>query len=59
MNEVYLLSKFDVSSFSMTRDFQTGSFGDVEQFKIDNHSDDFGQVKIDHNCSFLPTLGMS
>ena len=42
----------------MTRDFQTGSFGDVEQLKIDNHSDDFGQVKIDHNCSFLPTLGM-
>ena len=29
------------------RDFQTGYFADFEQFKIDSHFDDFGQVKID------------
>ena len=34
---VYLLSKFDVSSLSMTRDFQTGHFADLEQFKFDNN----------------------
>ena len=29
MNQVYLLSKFDVSSFSKTRDFQTGHFAET------------------------------
>ena len=37
LNEVYLLSKFDVSGFSMAKDFQTGKFADFEQFKIDSH----------------------
>ena len=37
LNKVYLLSKFDVSSFFVTRDFQTGNFTDFEQFKIDSH----------------------
>ena len=35
LNEVYLLS--NVSSFFVTRDFQTGNFTDFEQFKIDSH----------------------
>ena len=53
MNEVYLLSKFDVSSFSMTRDFQTDNFADFEQFKIDSYFADFGQFKIDPNSIYL------
>ena len=59
MNEVYLLCKFDVSSFSMTRDFQSGNFANFEQFKIDSHFAEFGQVKIDPNCVSLLTLGRS
>ena len=35
LNQVYPLSKFDVSSFSMARDFQTGNFADFEQVQID------------------------
>ena len=40
MNDVYLLSEFDVSSFSYDWryvDFQTGHFADFKQFKIDTH----------------------
>ena len=32
-------------------DFQTGQFVDFEQFKIDSHFSDFGQVKIDPTSS--------
>ena len=49
MNEVYLLSKFDISGFSMAKDFQTGKFADFEQFKIDSHVANFGQVQGDPN----------
>ena len=41
LNEVYQQSKFDVSSFSTTRNFQTGNFADFEQFKVDSHFSDF------------------
>ena len=57
MNEVYLLSKFDVSGFSMAKDFQTGKFAESEQFKIYNHFANFGEVQSDPNCSSLLTLG--
>ena len=45
LNEIYLLSKFDVSSFSMTRDFQTGHFADFQQLRIGSQSAKFGQDK--------------
>ena len=47
-NKVYLLSKFDVFSFSMTGDidFQIGHSVNFEQFQIDSHLDDSGQVKL-------------
>ena len=55
------MSKFDVSNFSMTeyKDFQTGHFADSEQFKIDSHFVDFGQVNIDSICLYLLDLGSS
>ena len=59
MNEVYLLSKFDISGFSMAKDFQTGKFADLEQFTIDSHFANFGQVQSDPNCSYLLTLDRS
>ena len=34
-------------------DFQTGYFADFEQFNIDIHSSNFGQVKTDPICSLL------
>ena len=43
----------------MTRDFQSGNFANFEQFKIDSHFAEFGQVKIDPNCVSLLTLGRS
>ena len=52
-------SIFDVSSFPMTRDFQTGNFAGSELLKIDSHFADFGQVKTDPNCSSLLNLGWS
>ena len=55
LNEVYLLSIFDVSSFSII-DFQTGHFANFEQFKIDSHFANFGKVNINPNCLFLVTL---
>ena len=55
LNEVYLLSIFDVSSFSII-DFQTGHFANFEQFKIDSHFANFGKVNINPNCLFLLTL---
>ena len=33
-------------------DFQTGHFADFEQFKVDIHFANFGQVKIDPICFF-------
>ena len=45
MNEVYLLSKLDVSSFFMIRDFQ-GNFADFEQFKIDSNFASLVQSKL-------------
>ena len=51
-NEVYLMLKFDVSTFSMTGDFQTGLFADFKQFRINGYFSDFGQVKIDHSFIF-------
>ena len=55
LDEVYLLPKFDAFSFSMTRDFQTGSFADFEQFKIDSHF----AVEIGSDFSSLLTLRRS
>ena len=40
-------------------DFQTGHFGYFEQFKINVHFPDYGQVKIDHICFLLLTLNRS
>ena len=48
LNEVYLLSEFDVSSFSYDWryvDFQTGHFADFKQFKIDTHFLNLGVSK--------------
>ena len=57
------MSKFDVSSFSVTgdiyRDFQTNHFADFELFKADTCFSNFGQVKIDPIRSFLLTLDRS
>ena len=41
----------------MAKDFQTGKFVDFEQFKIDSHFADFGQVQSDPNYLSLLTLG--
>ena len=38
---------------------QTGNFAEFEQFKIDSHFADFGQVKIDHCRLYLLTLSRS
>ena len=43
----------------MAKDFQTCNFADFEQFKIDNHFANTGQVQSDPNCSHLLTLGKS
>ena len=43
----------------MAKDFQTGKFTNFEQFKIDSHFANFGQVQSDPNCSSLLTLGRS
>ena len=43
----------------MTKDFQTGNFVNFEQFKIDSHFANFGQVETDPNFSSLPTLRRS
>ena len=59
LNEVYLLSEFNVSGLSMAKDFQTCKFADFEQFKIDSHFANFQQVQSGPNCSSLLTLGMS
>ena len=40
-------------------DSQTAHFADIEQFKIDSHFVDFGQIRIDPTCLFLLTLGSS
>ena len=58
---VYLLSKFDVSSFFLTGyiDFQIGYFADSEQFRVDVQFSNFGQVKTDPICSLLLTLDRS
>ena len=55
LNEVYLLSKFDISSFSMSGDidFQANHLANFEGFKIDSSFADFGQVKIDPYCLLL------
>ena len=48
LNDVYLLSEFDVSSFSYDwryLDFQTGHFADFKQFKIDTHFLNLGVSK--------------
>ena len=62
LNEVCLLSKFDISCFFVTGadiNFQIGYFADFEEFKIDSHFDYYGQVKIDPYSLFLPTLDRS
>ena len=61
LNEVYLLSKFDVSSIFVNGgiDSQTGHFADIEQFKVGIHFAVFGQVNIDPNCSLLLSLDKS
>ena len=43
----------------MAKDFQTGKFADFEQFKIDSHFANFGQVQSDPNCLPLLALGRS
>ena len=43
----------------MAKDFQTGKFAEFEQFKIDSHFANFGQVQSDPNCLSLLTLGRS
>ena len=52
-NEVYLLSKFDFSSSSMTH------FADFEQFKIASNFTASRQVKIAPTCLLLLFLGRS
>ena len=39
--------------------FQTGHFADFEQFKVNSHFAEFGQVEIDPYCLYLPTLSKS
>ena len=39
--------------------FQTGHFADFEQFKVDIHFANFGQVRIDSICFLLGTLDRS
>ena len=55
------MSKFDVSSFSVTGDiyihFQTSHFEDFEQLKVDIYFDDFRQVKIAPMWFLLLALG--
>ena len=48
-SNVYLLFKFDVSSFSVTLDIEifTGHFADFEQFKVYIYFANHGQVRID------------
>ena len=56
------MSEFDISSFSMTRDyinFQTDCFPNFEQFKTDSHFAYFQQIEIDHYSLFLLTVGRS
>ena len=43
----------------MAKDFQTGKFADFEQFKIDSHVANFGQVQGDPNWLSSLTLGRS
>ena len=43
----------------MAKDFQTGKFVNFEQFKIDSHFANFGQVQSDPNCLPLLALGRS
>ena len=43
----------------MAKDFQTGKFADFEQFIIDSHFANFGQVQSNPNCSYLLTLDRS
>ena len=43
----------------MAKGFQTGKFVNFEQFQIDSHFANFGQVQSDPNCSSLLTLGKS
>ena len=61
LNEIYLLSKFDVSSFSVNEgtDFQTAHFADIEQFKVGIHFAVFGQGNIDPTRSLLLSLDNS
>ena len=54
LNEVYLLSKFDDSSFSLTENIQIFKLV-ILQTKVDIHFADFGQVKIDPTHSFSLT----
>ena len=60
-NDVCLLSKFNVSNFSVTGDidFQTGHVADFEQFKVENYFADLELVKIDSISSLLLTIGSS
>ena len=60
-NNVYLLSKFDVSSFSLTGDIEISnwSFCDFEQFKADIHFANFGQVKTVPICFFFTIVDRS
>ena len=60
-NDVFLLSKFDVSSFFVTEyiDFQICYFADFEQFKVDIYFPNFEQVKTDPVCALLLTLDRS
>ena len=46
MKEIYLLSKFDVSSLSMTRDFQTGNFATLSSSKLIAILLSFGKSKL-------------
>ena len=38
-------------------DSQIAHLADIEQFKIDSHFADFGQLDIDPTCLYLLTLG--
>ena len=53
LNDIYLLSKFGISSFYIN--FHTAYFANIEQFNFAY----FGQVEINPSSLFLLTLGRS
>ena len=52
-------AEYPMEPFQCLPTFQIGYFADLEQFKVDIHFANFGQVEIDPICSFLLTWDRS